>query len=143
MKWVTVLFALLLSVGACAEDAVESTTAQLENRVREVTAAQNQVMRRGSTVADVDRLFELYTDDFSYVHEVYGGTYSRKELYANTVRYLKMGGYTLDGDRYTIQRMIPGRNAVAVARLENTGAIHLAVFEFRGSRVSRIIEYWK
>jgi hypothetical protein len=143
MKLVALIVFALLSLSVHANDAIDLTPTQLEAKVREVTAAQNVVMKRGSTVADVDHLFDLYTDDFTYVHDVYGGTYSRKTLHANTVKYLKDGGYTLDADRYTILRMIPGTNAVAVERRENTGAVHLAVFEFRGALVSRIIEYWK
>jgi hypothetical protein len=39
--------------------------------------------------------------------------------------------------------MIPGKNAVAVERRENSGAIRLSVFEFEGYKVSKIIEYWE
>lgn len=143
MKIVSALLFTLLSASAmCAEE--ESLTAdQLTSLVEQVTAAQNAVMRQGSTVEDADNLFAMYADDFTYVHEVYGGTYTREGLYANTVRYLKSGGYTMEVDRYEILRMIPGKDAVAVEREENSGAIHLAVFEFDGGKVSRIIEYWE
>ena len=102
-----------------------------------------RVMMRGSTLADVDRLFAYYAADFTYVHEAYGGTYTREELYGNTVRNIEQGRYTLDEDRYTILRTIAGRNAIAVERRERGGARHLTVFEFEGPDVSKIIEYWE
>lgn len=51
----------------------------LEARVRQVNEAQNRMMLKGSTMADVEALFSMYTEDFTYVHEVYGGVYTREE----------------------------------------------------------------
>lgn len=118
----------------------------LRARVDEVNDAQNRAMIRGSTVADVDALFSLYADDFVYVHEAYGGTYTGARLYANTVRLLERGVYDKVEPRYTIVSTIPGHNAIAVERQETHKGVtskHLAVFEFRDGKVSRIIEYWK
>jgi hypothetical protein len=66
---------------------------QMKAMVAEVTNAQNDVMMRGSTLADVEALFALYNDDFLYIHEAYGGTYTREELYRNTVKLLESGRY--------------------------------------------------
>lgn len=143
MKFIVLLLCSLLSFSAHGKDEASLTADQLQKKVEEVTSAQNKVMMSNSTSEDVDDLFAYYTDDFTYVHEVYGGTYSRDELYGNTVRHLENGGYTLDKDRYTILRAIPGKDAIAVERRENTGAVHLSVFEFRGPKVKRIIEYWE
>jgi hypothetical protein len=143
LKFTSLLLCFLLSFSALADDAGELTPGQLQSKVEEINAAQNSVLMSGSTVDEVDRLFAFYTDDFTYVHEVYGGTYSRAGLYGNTVKYLNSGGYNLEKDRYTILRMIPGKNAVAVERRDHKGDVHLAVFEFEGAKVARIIEYWE
>ena len=41
----------------------------LKAKVVEITEAQNKVMLKGSTPADVDKLFALYSDDFVYRHD--------------------------------------------------------------------------
>ena len=46
---------------------------QGDNRERQ---AQNTAMRNGSRIAEVDALFAMYTDDFVYVLEGNGGTYT-------------------------------------------------------------------
>lgn len=143
MRFMALLLASFLALSVHAADGSALTSVELRNRVAEINAAQNAVTMRGSTAADVDRLFANYADDFTYVHEAYGGTYTRQQLYENTLRNLEAGRYTLDEDRYTILRTIAGRNAIAVERRERGGAIHLTVFEFAGTKVSRIVEYWK
>ncbi|GAB5537489.1 MAG: hypothetical protein Rubg2KO_37380 [Rubricoccaceae bacterium] len=143
MKAFAVLLVFVAAPLAYGQDEAHLTEDQLLATVEAVNAAQNAVMRQGSDTSTVDDLFDLYTDDFVYEHEVYGGTYTRETLYQNTVNHLNRGGYTMTEDRYTILRRIPGRNAVAVERRENGGAIHLSVFEFRGAKVSRIVEYWE
>ena len=100
----------------------------------------------GSVVRDVDVLFANFTDDFIYVHEIYGGTYTKEHLYKNYVKFLKAGRYQNSEDRYVIQTMIPGHNAISIERLQTDKGIvvsHLTVFEFEGKQVSKIIEYWK
>lgn len=140
--WLTMFAAPFVQAG---NDDVLSADA-LKARVADVTDAQNKAMMRGATVADVDALFSLYTDDFVYIHEAYGGTYTRDRLYGNTVRLLARGVYDKVEPRYTIVSTIPGYNAIAVERQETHKGVtskHLAVFEFREGKVSSIIEYWK
>ncbi len=137
---------MLVARFARAEDMPPLTADALRQKVIEITDAQNKVMLRGATEADVARLFSLYTDDFTYLHEAYGGSYTREELHGNTVRLLKRGIYDRTTPRYVLISTIPGHNSIAVEREETHGGVtarHLAVFEFRGSKVSRIIEYWK
>jgi hypothetical protein len=119
---------------------------ELKDKVTEVTDAQNKVMMQGSTAADVDKLFSLYTDNFVYIHEAYGGTYTRDELYGNTIRLLERGIYNKPEPRYILISTIPGYNSIAIERQETHKGVtskHLAVFEFRDGKVSKIIEYWK
>lgn len=122
------------------------TASELVNRVEQINRLQNQSMLKTTTVADVDALYQHYTDDFSYVHPVYGGTYSRQQLYQNHLNNLKAGRYQATTARYRIVSVIAGHNAVAIERQEvhqGVSSNHLSVFEFDGSKVSRIIEYWK
>lgn len=107
-------------------------------------ALENKAFTKGSTAADLDALFALYTDDFTYVHEVYGGTYTRADLYNNALRNLKAGRYekSLPPFRGTTGNILTGLNAVAIQRTEN-GRDLLTVVEFRGEKISRVIEYWR
>jgi len=136
----------LVMAGTVAAEPVVLSADELKAKIVEITAAQNQVMLQGSTAEDVDKLFALYSDDFVYRHDVYGGNYSKDELYANTMRLLAMGKYDKTEPRYRIINQIPGYNAIAVERQEVHKGVtknHLAVFEFRQGKVTKIIEYWK
>lgn len=139
-------FCFLVMAGTVAAGPEVLSADELKAKIVEITAAQNQVMLKGSTAEDVDKLFALYSDDFVYRHEVYGGNYSKDQLYANTVRLLAMGKYDKTEPRYRIINQIPGYNAIAVERQEvHKGMVknHLAVFEFRQGKVTKVIEYWK
>lgn len=143
--WWTGLCFLVIANAAAAQLKVLSPE-ELTAKVVEITEAQNQVMLKGSTQADVDKLFALYSDDFVYRHDVYGGNYSKEQLYANTLRLLAMGKYDKTEPRYRIISQIPGLNAVAVERQEKHKGVvknHLAVFEFSEDKVTKISEYWK
>ncbi|WP_337841254.1 hypothetical protein [Rheinheimera sp.] len=116
--------------------------AGLKAKVAQVSSAWNQVMLKGSVLADLDRLFSPYSDDFVYRHGAYGGEYSKAELSAMQ----SQGRYTNMEPCYRILTQLPGYKAVAVERqgVQNRVAVtHFAVFEFDGDKVSRIIEYWK
>jgi hypothetical protein len=139
-------FCFLLMANAGAAELKTLSADELKAKVVEITAVQNQVMLQGSTARDVDKLFAHYSDDFVYRHDAYGGNYSKDELYANTLRLLAMGKYNKTEPRYRILSQVPGHNAIAVQRQEvHKGAVknHLAVFEFRDDKVTKIIEYWK
>ncbi|MBU1618388.1 MAG: hypothetical protein KJ556_02690 [Gammaproteobacteria bacterium] len=143
--WVNALLFLLTTNGAASELKVLSAD-ELKARIIEINTLQNKVMLKGSVPADVDNLFAFYTDDFVYRHDVYGGHYSKDELYSNTLRLLAMGKYDKTEPRYRIISQIPGYNAIAVERQEKHKGVvknHLAVFEFRQDKVTKIIEYWK
>lgn len=147
MNKLSLALVLALATGcvAAAEPVVFSAE-QLKAKVEQVTQAQNKVMLKGSVKADVDRLFALYSDDFVYIHEAYGGSYSKEQLYANTLRLMSIGKYDQTEARYRIINLMPGYNAVAVQRQEIYNGVtqnHLAVFEFRAGKVTKIIEYWK
>jgi ketosteroid isomerase-like protein len=97
-----------------------------------------------SVIADVDALFALYSPDFEYVHEKYGGSYSRDLLYRNMLKAIEAKRFKDQLSRYQIEAVLPGLNAAAVRRYQQTGtpAYHLAMFEFADGKVRRIVEYW-
>lgn len=146
MRSLILALTLLAAPFAQAADPLPLSADELKAKVIEVTDAQNKAMMHGSTVADVDKLFSLYADDFTYIHVAYGGTYTKTELYDNTVRLLKRGIYSKTEPRYTLVSTIPGYNGIAVERQESHKGVtkkHLAVFEFHDAKVAKIIEYWK
>ncbi|MGB0835365.1 MAG: hypothetical protein ACPGR2_12660 [Psychrobium sp.] len=142
MRYIT-YFILLFLVSLPAANAKELNSEQLVERVKQVNELQNKVLMAGSTKQDIDSLFAQYTDNFTYVHEVYGGTYSRAGLYKNTVKFHGQGDYQYQQPRYQIIQLMTGLNAIAVKRKQFDGKIHLSVFEFDGEKVKRIIEYWR
>ncbi|RVU40473.1 hypothetical protein EOE67_05330 [Rheinheimera riviphila] len=112
--------------------------------VHQINQLQNKAMLTTSVKADVDALFALYSADFEYVHEKYGGSYSRDLLYRNTLKAVETKRFKDSVPRYQIEAVLPGLNAAAVRRYQQTGtpAYHLAVFEFADGKVRRIVEYW-
>ncbi len=153
MKIINVLIVGALAVLSCfssAEDAKEfiATQEQLILQAYKVNDLQNKVLMDGSTEADAKALFDLFSDDFVYVHEQYGNVYSKEHLYSNTIKFIKAGRYIFKKDRYTIVELIPGRKAVALRRLQHANhwnpnsEYHFSVFEFDGLKVKRIVEYW-
>ncbi len=109
-----------------------------------------KIFSKGSDMKDVEALFQLFTEDFTYVHREYGGVYTREELYTGYCRNLELGEY--DGSIYDIRvfSLISGKDALAVSKrfLSKTNPNpqkedgEMAVFEFRNGMIYRITEYW-
>ena len=109
-----------------------------------------KVFQANSTVNDIDEIFNLYTNDFTYIHPKYGGTYSREDLYNGYIRNQKNGGYDGSVTDIKIINMITGLNAVAVEKrfIKRTaggveeGDSEMTLFEFTDGKISKIFEYW-
>jgi len=86
---------------------------------------------------DIERKFKKVTDDFVYIHEGYGGEYSRQDLYNGFVRNFKAGRYE-DNEPIKILNTIHGLNIVMVKRDVDKATL----FEFRGKKIARIKEFW-
>ncbi|WP_109436975.1 nuclear transport factor 2 family protein [Aquimarina sp. AU119] len=109
-----------------------------------------KIFKANSTIKDIDEVFELFTDDFVYIHPKYGGTYTRQELYDGYVRNQKKGGY--DGSVIDIKviNMITGLDAIVTEKkfINKTdtgtkeGDAQMALFEFKSGKISKIFEYW-
>lgn len=141
--------ALIVVHSVCSAGAEEQAIAvktlsavQIAAKVQQATAAINDVARQGATQAQADQLFALYSADFVYQHDKYGGVYSRDLLYRNTLRMIQNGGDKSQTDRYQLLQILPGESSAAVLRLTRDGKQHLSVFEFSGDKISKIKEYW-
>jgi hypothetical protein len=144
MKIVVMMMGLLMSAACVGANVGEMPADKIKSLVSAENEASNRMMLSGSKESDVDALFAMYSDDFLYIHEVYGGQYTREHLYKNSVRNLNAGRYKNTEGRYRIMNILTGLNAAAVERLEvKSGKVHLTVFEFKGEKISKITEYWK
>jgi len=144
MKLMFAILMFSLSILVSAQEKQDVSGRQVEELIEKINHAQNKVMMRNSTPQDIEALFAMYSDDFTYVHAAYGGVYSRETLLGNTLRIQKAGRYNLDEGRYKILRVITGLNGAAIERQEHKSEkIHLSVFEFKDGKVSKITEYWK
>ncbi len=131
-----------------------STTAQnkahkdsLNSIIKQYYDLNIKVFKADSKPADVEKIFNLFTDDFTYVHPKYGGVYSRDVLYKGYLRNQKNGRY--DGDVISIKivNRIAGLNSVVVSRRYSTkkegeGEAKMTLFEFKKGKISKIFEYW-
>ncbi|MBN7818497.1 hypothetical protein [Bowmanella yangjiangensis] len=150
MRYFLLLLTLCLGHAAQAEPASQSALSPEQQQVLDLTHkvlnAQRIAYSNLSSLAAIDALFALYTDDYIYQHEGYGGRYSRELLYNNSVSFFKQGRYQDDDpDSYQLVSLLPGKQAAAVQRLyqgKNGQELRLTLFEFKGDKVSRIVEYW-
>ncbi|WP_417197437.1 nuclear transport factor 2 family protein [Bizionia sp.] len=109
-----------------------------------------KVFQQNSTLKDIDNIFELFTDDFTYVHPKYGGVYSREDLYNGYKRNQENGGYDGNVIDIKIENSIYGLNAITVSKRfiikENgktvIGDKQMALFEFKNGKIYMIKEYW-
>lgn len=144
MKWAALVMAATLSVPCLASENAGMSEEKIKATVTAVVDASNRLWMAGSKPEDIEALFALYADDFVYVHEAHGGTYSRQQLYNNSVRAQGAGRYSNTAPHYKVVNIIPGLNAAAVEKqVIKSGKTHLAVFEFKGEKIAKITEYWK
>lgn len=145
------LFAMLLATKAInGQVATEEHKDSLKTVVQKYYDFNLGIFQANSTVEDIDKTFELFTDDFTYVHPKYGGIYTRADLYNGYVRNQKNGGYDGRVKNIKILNEIVGLNAVVVqkcfvemkdGKIED-GEPEMTLFEFRNGKISRIFEYW-
>ena len=108
------------------------------------------VFQQNSTSKDIDDIFELFTDDFTYVHPNYGGVYTREDLYKGYKRNQGNGGYDGSVVDIQIENSIYGLNAITVSKRFITkengktveGDAQMALFEFKNGKIFMIKEYW-
>ncbi|AEM71735.1 hypothetical protein Murru_2704 [Allomuricauda ruestringensis DSM 13258] len=109
-----------------------------------------KVFQADSTPEDVDNIFELFTNDFTYVHPQYGGVYTREDLYNGYMRNQNNGGYDGSVVDIKVENKILGLNAIAVSKRfikKEAGKIvegeaQMALFEFKEGKIYKITEFW-
>tara|TARA_R110000868_G_scaffold4211_6_gene26453 strand:- start:796 stop:1263 length:468 start_codon:yes stop_codon:yes gene_type:complete len=133
-----------------AQDATQAHKDSLDIVVTTYYDLNLRIFQANSTIEDINETFDLFTDDFTYVHPKYGGTYTREDLYNGYVRNQKNGGYDGKVTDIKIENKIIGLNAVVVEKrfVEKKdngiqdGKPEMTLFEFRDGKISRIFEYW-
>jgi len=97
-----------------------------------------KVFQLGSNIDDIDNIFSLFTEEFTYVHPKYGGVYTRENLYIGYKRNQEKGFYNGKVIDIQIMNKIVGLNAIAVnkrfIKKENDktveGEINMTLIEF-------------
>lgn len=151
LKILVSLFLILLTTNQIiAQDATKAHKDSLETIVKKYYELNLKIFQANSTVEDIDNTFELFTEDFTYVHPKYGGIYTREDLYNGYVRNQKNGGYDGKVTDIKILNKIVGLKAVVVEKSfveKKDGKIkigepEMTLFEFKDGKISRIFEYW-
>lgn len=145
----TFLF-LLATNQIISQNAVNAHKDSINSVVTKYYELNLKIFKANSTIEDIQRAFELFTDDFTYVHPKYGGTYTRKDLYNGYVRNQKNGGYDGKVVEIKILNKIIGLNAMVVQKrfVKKTngeikdGEPEMSLFEFKDGKIFRIFEYW-
>ena len=99
-----------------------------------------KIFQKNSTRSDIDEVFDLFTEDFAYIHPRYGGEYSRERLYDGYIRNQKNGAYDGSVSDIEVINRIVGLNALVLEKrflrtTENgteAGEPEMTLFEFRG-----------
>lgn len=146
----SILLLFLLTNQILAQDTSKAHKDSLDTVVKKYYDLNLKIFQKNSTIEDIDRAFELFTDDFEYVHPKYGGTYTRLDLYNGYVRNQKKGGYDGKITDIKIVNKIIGLNAVVVEKRFvkkkddgiKVGDSEMTLFEFKNGKISRIFEYW-
>jgi len=145
-----IFLSLLTFSGLSAQEATKAHKDSLNAVVDDYYRLNLDVFQPNSTPEQIDQIFALFTEDFTYEHPKYGGTYSREDLYNGYKRNQASGSY--DGSVMDILKFnrIAGLNAVTVLRgyVRKTetgieqGEKQMTLFEFKNGKISRIFEYW-
>ena len=147
---ISFLLFLFITSGINAQETNKTHSDTLNSIIKEYYELNIKVFQTDSKVTDIDNIFNLFTNDFTYVHPKYGGTYIRKDLYKGYLRNQKNGMYDGTITDIKILNKITGLNAVVVQRIyiektdnETTeGEPRMTLFEFKEGKIFRIFEYW-
>ena len=151
LKLLSLIFLTILATSQiCAQEATKAHKDSLNTVITKYYDLNLRIFQANSTVDDIDNVFELFTNDFTYVHPKYGGTYTRKDLYDGYVRNQNNGGYDGSVTEIKILNKIIGLNGGVVEKSfvkkkdgdTKDGKAEMTFFEFRNGKISRIFEYW-
>lgn len=145
----TVLFSSLTIIQA-QETNLNTHKDSLNDVLNQYYKLNLKVFQQNSTLEDIDNIFALFTDDFTYVHPKYGGVYTREDLYNGYKRNQSNGGYDGSVIDIKVENSIYGLNAITVIKRFITkedgkvveGDKQMALFEFKNGKIFMIKEYW-
>lgn len=147
---VFIFLTILTSSNLSAQEATKAHKDSINTVIAKYYDLHTKMFQAGSTVKDVDNAFDLFTDDFTYIHAKFDGYYTRESLYESALRNLNNGSYDGRVTGYNIHNKIIGLNAATVQKRfveKKDGNIveselQMTLFEFKDGKISRIIEYW-
>jgi ketosteroid isomerase-like protein len=151
LKKLATTFLLLFVINQIiAQDTTKAHKDSLDIVVRKYYDLNLKIFQANSTIKDINNTFDLFTDDFEYIHPKYGGIYTREDLYNGYIRNQKNGGYDGKVTDIKIINKIIGLNAVVVQKKFvkkkdgeiKDGESEMTLFEFKNGKISRIFEYW-
>lgn len=95
------------------------------------------------TSTDLEEFYaDFYTEDFIYNHPKYGGEYSKKLLFSNSLKYLNSEAYKNEPKREILNTII-GLNAIVVERqYAGSSETTMTLFKFKKDKIFYIEEYW-
>ncbi len=144
-------FLLFLHIDVKSQELTEQYKDSIRIVVEQYYSLNLTIYQQSSTRDDIDKLFNLFTDDFVYVHPKYGGSYSRNDIYEGYINNQKNGSYNGSITDVKIRNLIVGLNALVTDRVyfKKTASGELeevdpgmTLFEFREGKISKIFEYW-
>ncbi len=144
------LLVILLMGKISAQEVILTHKDSLNAMVEKYYELNLKVFQAGSNSIDIDNVFKIFTEDFTYVHPKYGGVYTRQDLYNGYIRNQKNGGYNGQVADIKVVNKIIGQNAAVVSRIfirKEQGQIkegeeQMTLFEFRKGKIFKIFEYW-
>ena len=147
---INIALMLCYSNVAMAKEVSESHKDSLEILVKKYYNLNLKTFQVNSTIQDIDNIFQLFSDDFTYIHPKYGGLYTRLNLYDDYVRNQKNGEYNGAITNIKIQNSIIGLNVAVVERIYlikekgkiKKGEPKVTLFEFKKGKIAKIMEYW-
>lgn len=117
LKIVTfILFGVLTTNQISAQEATMAHKDSLNTMIMKYYDLNLKIFQANSNIEDIDNIFELFTENFTYVHPKYGGIYTREDLYDGYVRNQKNGGYDGSIVDLKIENKIIGLNAVVIQK---------------------------
>lgn len=140
-----------LNIDVKAQEITEAHKDSIRGVVEQYYSLNLKVYQQNSTRDDIDNLFNLFTDDFVYIHPKYGGEYSRKDIYEGYINNQNNGSYNSSITDVKIKNMIIGLNALVTDRVYLRRAESgepeevdpgMTLFEFKDGKICKIFEYW-
>lgn len=142
---------LVVALGAIAAEAGEGRHLAL---VRTYFAKIDVIYRHGSSVADIDALFELFDEDVQYEHVAYEARFDKGAWRQAFLGNLERGAYGKgELESTAIVKTIPGGSHMAVEYAYGTrdqegnwaqeGDGMLILFGFSGDKIVLVREYWE